>query len=266
MIYCVWYPSGGFGHFINAVLSLHGSNFVRPTNAIAFGADGNAHSLALTVPKYFHDRPYEKFAFDDSSNYSVLIDNGINNCSKTFQKTFNGSKVIKLCYNDLSWPVVAKTSIIKASRSSLDQELIINNNWPVNETWAVREKYSLYLKEHTLRSAWQPDPDCYNLDIYTLLSYQTLKVFLDDITGISEFDSLYNKWWRANHKYFFPVVEAVDIVNSINQQQIKDLSHITDIWDQAVINYILDLKLGIDIPVNDYPDWFQNTDQIFKLL
>ena len=30
MIYCVQYPSGGFGHFINAILTLHGVEFVRP--------------------------------------------------------------------------------------------------------------------------------------------------------------------------------------------------------------------------------------------
>ena len=32
MIYCVWYPSGGFGHFINAVISLYGVDFKRPKN------------------------------------------------------------------------------------------------------------------------------------------------------------------------------------------------------------------------------------------
>ena len=32
MIYCVWYPSGGFGHFINAVLTLYSKDFEVPHN------------------------------------------------------------------------------------------------------------------------------------------------------------------------------------------------------------------------------------------
>jgi len=266
MIYCVWYPSGGFGHFINAVLSLYGDNFVRPSNHITFSNTGNAHSLNLVVPKYLHDGPYPKIAFDDTKNYSVLIDNGINNCSKKFLKTFNTNKVIKLFYDDLSWPVVAKTSIIKASQSSLIQELAVDANWPCQEPWAVREKYSLYLKEHSLRSAWGPDKNCYNLNVYTLLSYQKLKDFFNNVVGVSEFKILHSRWLQANREYFFPIVESANIIAAIKSRQTLNLHYINDIWDQAVINYILNLEFGVDIPVNDYPNWFRDTDQILKLL
>jgi hypothetical protein len=29
MIFCVWYPTGGFGHFINGILHTFRENFVR---------------------------------------------------------------------------------------------------------------------------------------------------------------------------------------------------------------------------------------------
>jgi hypothetical protein len=266
MIYCIWYPSGGYGHFVNAILSLHGDGFTRPNNSITFSANGNAHSLNLVVPKYFHDQPYPEIVFDNATNYSVLIDNGINNCGKKFLNTFSNSKVIKMYYDDLSWPVVAKTLIIKASQSSLKQELTVDSNWPSTEPWAIREKYSLYLKEHTLRSAWTTDSECYNLNVSTLMSYQTLKDFINNIVKVSEFESLYNNWWQLNCKYFSPIIEAVNIINAISLGQNLDLNHITDIWDQAVINYILSIKLDIDVPVNDYLNWFQDTNQISKLL
>jgi hypothetical protein len=266
MIYCVWYPSGGFGHFVNAILSLHGDGFARPDNSVTFSTNGDAHSLNLVVPKYFHDQPYPEIVLDSGTNYSVLIDNGINNRGKKFLNIFGNSKVIKLYYDDLSWPVVAKTSIIKASQSSLEQELTVDSNWPSTDPWAIREKYSLYLKEHTLRSAWTPDPDCYNLNVSTLLSYQKLKDFINSIVNVSEFESLYNNWWLSNCEYFSPIVEAVDIINAISLRQNLDLNHITNIWDQAVINYLISIKLGIDVPVNGYPNWFQDTNQISKLL
>ena len=123
MIYCVWYPSGGFGHFINAVLNLHGKNFVRPTNEIKFSHTGNLHALELPAPKYCHDPKNYNFSFDQNFNYSVLIDNGINNEGEKFKTIFPTAHIIKLCYNDVSWPIVAKTMIDKAMQSSLDEQL-----------------------------------------------------------------------------------------------------------------------------------------------
>ena len=112
MIYCIWYPSGGFGHFVNAVISLHGDNFVRPKNKLEFSDNGDSHLLDLTAPKYFHDNKYN-FTFDDNVNYSVLIDNGINNEGVKFLENFPSAKVIKMCYTDNTWPVIAKTMIDK---------------------------------------------------------------------------------------------------------------------------------------------------------
>jgi len=49
MIYCVWYPSGGFGHFINGILTLHGKGFKRPTNKIEFSTTGDSHKFIMPV-------------------------------------------------------------------------------------------------------------------------------------------------------------------------------------------------------------------------
>jgi hypothetical protein len=266
MIYCVWYPGGGFGHFINAVLTLYGNNFVRPNKSLKFSNNGNSHNLDLVAPKYFHNNKYPNFDFDPLKNYSVLIDNGIGDSSKRFVTTFVDSSVIKMCYNNISWPIVAKTNIVKASKSTIESELSIDSQWPDHSDWAVREKYTLYLKEHSFKSAWLPDKNTYNIDILTLINYKDLYYQLSNIVDLANFEELHKTWIDSNFEYFFPVIEATTIVKYIQNQTLVDLTHITSLWDQAVINYFIELEFDIEIPVNDYANWFQNTKQIIDLI
>ena len=156
MIYCVWYPSGGFGHFINGILNSYGQNFVRPKNKFEFSENGNSHQLDQVAPKYFQDQNYYTFDFDQSKNYSVLIDNGINNESKNFLNFFPDAKVIKICYSNITWPIIAHTMIVKAQRKNLTSELPIVE-WDSTEMWAQREKYFLFLRDHPLRYMWKSD-------------------------------------------------------------------------------------------------------------
>jgi hypothetical protein len=159
MIYCVWYPSGGFGHFVNAILTLHGQNFVRPKKSLTFSADGNSHNLDLVVPKYFKDCWPGRIEFVDSKNYCVLIDNGIDNESTQFKSQFPNATVIKICYSAYSWPVVARTMIEKAMSSSIESQLPVDNNWRTDEPWARREKYFLFLRDHAFRCAWKSEDE-----------------------------------------------------------------------------------------------------------
>jgi hypothetical protein len=269
MIYCVWYPSGGYGHFINAVLSLYGKNFARPNNQLVFDQSGTSHSLDPVAPKYsnFKNLPYS-FTFDPLKNYSVLVDNGINDTSQLFLNCFPASTVIKVCYNNISWPIVAQTSIIKAANSTLSTELALGSGWSDNKDWALREKYFLYLRDHPLRTTWTTSdiPASHSLDIMTLLDYKTFYNYLTSIVEVAEFEQLHAEWRSANYKYFSPVVESINIIKAIKNQQHIDTAHVCDIWDQAVVNYFLNLEFGIEVPANDYAEWFQNTQQISKIL
>ena len=101
MIYCIWYPSGGFGHFVNSILTMYGENFARPHNQkIKFGSNGHAHDIKLVAPTYFHDPETYNFNFDNSVNYSVLIDNGMANEGLRFKSFFPDAHIIKMCYLD----------------------------------------------------------------------------------------------------------------------------------------------------------------------
>lgn len=267
MIYCIWYPSGGFGHFINAVLTLHGDNFVRPTKTIKFSETGDLHDLDLVLPKYYHNCEYKLEYTDPSKNYCVLVDNGINNNSTKFKNLFIGSKIIKICYNDRSWPIIAKTLIVKAMHSNLNSELPLGSNWPSTENWAVREKYFLYLRDHPFRYMWQPSHDCDVLYMDSLFNYTVLMDSLS-VLGIDcdNFETLHQTMLDANLSYFSSVFYADKIIKAIETNQHIDISDITDLWDQAVVNYFIQIKFGIEIPANTHADWFTNTQEINKLL
>lgn len=261
MIYCVWYPSGGFEHFINAILSLYGKNFMRPKNSLEFSSKGDSHALDLVAPPYFHNPVNYYFKFDPNINYSVLIDNGINDQSDQFRSVFPKADVIKICYGDISWPVVARTIIEKAMSADIATEL---SSW-ANDNWAVREKYFLFLRDHNLRSAWRPSSSDFNLYVDHLFEYKNFYTVLESCgVELDNFESKWQQWRQINAQYIDPVETAHDIVDNLKHSQ--DLSNINDIWTQAVVYYFIWTKFKIEVPHNDYANWFTNTKEIVTML
>jgi len=267
MIYCIWYPSGGFGHFINSILSLHGKGFARPvTKSFKFSSTGDSHELELVAPKYLHNPLEYKFNFDDQFNYSVLIDNGINNEEKKFIDTFPTATVIKMCYDDLSWPVVSKTMINKVLKSSVEEELG-TTEWNGNDDWMLREKYFLFFKDHNLRHAWRPDHNVNNLLVTDLIDYSKLiDQFKNFNIECNDFRPLWNEWYVSNYKYFYPMLTGQQIINDVKNNIHRELTHITDVWTQAVVYYYIWLHWRFEVPHNDFSNWFTNTRDIAIML
>jgi len=265
MIYCIWYPSGGFGHFVNGILSLHGKNFSRPkSKTITFSGNGNSHALDLVAPKYNHHLKDYNFKFYDHINYSVLIDNGINDEEEKFRSIFPFAHIIKICYDDVSWPIVAKTMIDKAMKSSIKIELDDHQHtWNCNHLWAERERYFLFLRDHPLRQAWKPNPTTTNWLVNHMLSYPILiKQIHDSDIIVDDFRSLWDQWYTANKKYIDPVTDAQLVIQSIKKNNNINLDHISDTWNQSVLYYFLWLEFGQEVPHNDYANFFKDTNQI----
>jgi hypothetical protein len=270
MIYCVWYPSGGFGHFVNAILTVYGDNFVRPKKSLEFSSTGDSHSLDLVVPKYFHECWPGGIEFLKDKNYCVLIDNGIDNQSGDFKTTFPNATVIKICYSTNSWPVVARTMIEKAMNSTIEEQLSVDQ-WDTAEPWAQREKYFLYLRDHPLRHAWQSKSKIImednELDVGELYEdYDWCRSSINGIVKTEDFYDLWKEWREANAKYIDPVKIADKILSCILTNHHEDLIHITDSWTQAVVYYYIWAKYNIEVPHNDYSNWFTNTADIVKML
>lgn len=263
MIYCIWYPSGGFGHFINAMISLHGKNFYRPKQGFKLSENGNSHDVPLVIPRYRRHKKFSMPELDPAFNYSVLIDNGIDDEDIEFLPTFPGANIIKVCYDDRSWPVVAYTHIIKAMNSRLEDQLSLSQDlWPDQSAWAQREKFFLYLRDHSFRHSWRPSDTVHALPIACLYDYLDMKTVLSAI-GIETdpFDQDWAQWRTANAKYLEPVLIAQTIVENLENQD-QDLSHIQDVWTQAVIYYYLWLEFDRGVPHNDYANFFKSTGEI----
>jgi len=267
-IYCIWYPSGGFGHFINAVISLHGHGFARPNSTFALSYSGNSHEVELVADKYIHDPDSYYFEFDPKQKYSVLIDNGITNEGIKFKQHFPTAKIIKICYNDVTWPIVARTTIDKAMSSTIDSEIVVDSQlWPGDDSWAKREKFYLYLRDHKLRWHWKPSEDCSILQIDQMLSYNKLVSGLTACgIDLENFDTDWNSWRQANDVYIHPVELSLKIIKSIAERQNMNLESTNDLWTQAVVNYFIWLHYGFEVPANDYSNWFTSTEQIAKML
>jgi hypothetical protein len=267
MIYCIWYPPGGFGHFINAVLSLHGQQFARPNElTLKFSSAGDSHALPLSAPKYFKDPDTYVFDFDQKLNYSVLIDNGAFNEGKKFLEIFPDSTVIKICYDDIFWPLVSRTMIDKAMESTIENELS-PVQWGNHSNWAIREKYFLFFRDHGLRHAWKLDNNTKNLFVNDLLDYDVLNNRFNTF-GIqcSNFEPLWTEWYKNNYKYFSPLLTCQQIIKNIKNNVYMNLSSITDIWTQAILYYYIWLEFNFEVPHNDYSNWFTTTNDIVIML
>lgn len=265
MIYCIWYPSGGFGHYINAIVSLYGKNFCRPKSNLIFSDVGNSHQLDLIAPKYFKDPDVYRFDFDQSLNYSVLIDNGINNEGKRFKNFFpENTKVIKVGYSNWSWPIVAKTMIVKALQSSLHNEVNVSlEHWNTREPWALREKYFLYLRDHELRYKWKPDSEIF-VDVLDIFQLEQLTTRLNEAgIELENFETLHLDFLNYNKQYVDPLHQAKNVLKNLNQNLELD---ITDIWTQAIVYYYIWLKYNIEVLHNDYSNWFTSTNDIVTML
>lgn len=253
MIYCIWYPSGGFGHFVNSILNLHGQNFVRPKQKIQFSATGNSHNVDYVAPPYTKDQDQYSFKFGDA-NYSVIVDNGINNESTKFCKFFPGATIIKLCYDDQSWPIVAHTMIVKALQSDIDSELPVDE-WECTEDWAKREKYFLFLRDHALRYAWKPDAISHAININNLLDYKTFNNSIHQLgIKVEPFDEVWAQWFSANKIYIDPVLKTQDMLNN-------KWHNLDTLWEQAVFYYQIWCRYGIEVPHNDYANFFKDQQQ-----
>lgn len=263
----MWYPAGGFGHFINSILTLYGQGFVRPNNTeFSFSNDGNSHALELVAPKYYNDPEDYNFSFEQSEIYSVLVDNGNNNETKRFLNYFSNPQVIKVCYTDYSWPIIARTMIEKGMRVGFDQEVNLDSDaWPTTEDWALREKYFLFLRDNHLRSAWRNDSACSNLLVEDLLKYKRFKDRLISFGIVTEtFEDFWLEWRKANNKYIDPCETARYVLDNIDKEE--SLTHISDIWTQAVVYYYIWLTYEFEVPHNDYNNWFTNTKDISIML
>jgi len=268
------YPSGGFGNFIFHVLTECADNTYKPDNkSFQFDLNGNSHATKKYTPVFFHDNPNYKIQLPETNKESlILCDNGINNDEYVLvNKIFNNPTIIRMVIDEPVRPVIYKTCVIKAQKSRLIDESLsrVLANWGTQEDYAIRENFTLLY--HNWPFKWDSKPGCINVSIAKLIANpsETLTDLIANINGtvldVRQLTDLCGKWADANKLYFSILTEWQNIESALNNGTNYKLN-VADLHDQGYINYCIERKYNITIPVFDYKDWFVDTNHIRTLL
>ena len=272
----IQYPCGGFGHFTHVILSSFCKVFEGDFINYDFGQGGDSHAYPLKLPKYYPDARYDQEKFlenlsDLKSEYAtVLIDSGADD-SDHYRKFISSDISIRVCYDDWSWPLIAKM-VYTRCMSALENQPQSIDNWikpdqnmwaDLSQPWVIREKFFLYLRDHPHRHDWRANQSTLNIPIESFLTYGTLHESLSTCFELSNFEQFYNSWYKVNCGHFESYLDAQDIIKNLNNN--KDISGVSDYYTQSVVYYFIWLMYQFEVPHNDY-NWFTNTSDIATML
>lgn len=276
-IILISYPTGGFGNFIYYILSTFSNNTYKVDNNFQFSETGNSHSVVKYTPVYFKDPDeYVLPTIDTKNKILILCDNGINNDKYLkINYHFRNHKIIRMIIDEEVRPVIYATCIIKGMVQDINTEssFHVRSNWSDHdEEYAIRENYTLLY--HNWPFNWNAcvQSNVVNVSVKQLIDdpVTTLKNLIISIDGTlineKEFVETCRQWSYVNSQYFTPYLEWEKIENSIDNYQCYNLSSIKNLHDQGYINYKIEKKYNITIPVYDYRNWFSTTDDITKMI
>jgi|688.fasta_scaffold10387_3 hypothetical protein len=273
-IICISYPSGGFGNFLYYILSEFASQTVKLSdNKLTFSKDGNSHSIVMYTNTYFMDPDEFQLHCDiDPMNNKVVVlcDNGINNDSyDKINVTFPNARIVRIVIDPAVRPIIYQTCIIKAVGQDFNtnHSQHVKNNWSdAAEDYAIRENFTLLY--HNWSYGWEPSELAINLSFEQLLiqPIDTIKELINqlDMQLVNEarLKLVIDDWYIANAKYFNVYSYTNLILTALENKENIDISHIVDLHEQGYINYCIEKQYNIEIPVYDYRNWFQSTEQI----
>ena len=147
--------------------------------------------------------------------------------------------------------------ITKAMGAEKSEEIAVDQDkWSSLEPWAQREKYFLFLRDHSLRHAWRSNKMYNTLWVNDVIDYKKFVNSLSQLGVITEdFASVHNQWRRSNQPYIDPVIIAEEFVNNASD------TVITDVWTQSIVYYQIWCKYGVEVPHNDFANFFQSQEQ-----
>lgn len=276
-IILVSYPSGGFGNFIYHALTEHAALTVKYSSKFSFSETGNSHGRAHYCNTYYKDpTSYLPSIINDCyGKILVLCDNGILNDSyHKINTVFPNATIVRLVIDKAARPVIYRTMIEKALESNLsvNAEPHIQTNWSdSNEDYATRENFTLMY--HSWEYGWEynTSQNIVNVPLLELITKPTecitklINKLHDTVIHPARLQELCNTWLTANNKYFavFYIWQKLNLAldNGTNYQLT-----VTDLHDQGYLNYCIESKFNVIIPVYDYKDWFTSSTDIIEMI
>lgn len=277
----VSYPSGGYGFYMARLINFFVTNVIKTSDLFQFDETGTSHLLPLVAGDIHFEQNHNLRSIDqiyqsdiDQQKYIIIpYCPGINNDNPyKIEKDFPNSKIIRLYYQDNTWPLVFQNCIIKAANDTLEKKVKFESErFGSSDDWAQRENYTLLCQHHELREKWKPHANKHwlNIDIYDLITnphgclYKVAEFIDGNLEQIDLLDHKHQQFLNAN-PHTVQHLANLQIVNDLLKE--KSLNHITELYQQAVINFYVKCKFDFWVPPNDYADWFTNTTQIVKML
>jgi len=275
------YPSGGYGYYFTRLINSFVTNVVQTADLFEFDQLGTSHLLPLVAGDIHHEQNRNLYSVNDCYQHDIdqqkyiLIPYcpGIQNDTTTnLEVNFPNAKIARLCYYDNTWPLVFQNCITKAVVGTLGTDVEFDDKrFGSSENWARRENFDLMFAHHHYRNMWKTHEHVQflNIDIFDLLTnpQHCLAQVADFINGTTtNLDLLptrHQQFLNANPN----TVRHFEILHTVESLKIeKDLTHITNLYQQAVINFYIQTKFNFIIPPNDYADWFTNTKEIVTML
>lgn len=277
-IILISYPPGGFGNFLFHALTEYADSTYKPVNSeFSFSKTGNSHSTTKYTKIYFKDpSDYIVSVPDQTKKTLVLCDNGIDNDSyEKINQVFNNATIVRTVIDPAVRPVIYQTCIVKAKESDPNvetQQQVLNNWTDYNEDYAKRENFTLFY--HNWSFGWDAvtDHNVINVSLEHLIT-NTVGCLIDLITRlgcqvikIGQLEEFCQQWQTSNQQYFDVYWQWQRINSAFDSNTNLSINNITSLHDQGYINYCIERKFNVTIPVYDYRDWFVDTNQILQMI
>lgn len=271
------YPPGGFGNFIFHMLTEFADNTYKPKNQnFKFSSSGNSHDTIKYTNIYYNDPDSYTLNFPNTTKkVLVLCDNGNNDSYTKIRKFFPTAKIIRLVISPAIRPVIYQTCIKKAVRKNLIDNISthVSQHWDnYTEAYAIRENFTLMY--HNWNPIWGPNnnKNIINVDIESLVTdpVQTIINLITSINGsaihLDKLVQLCNDWRVANKDYFELYYLWTKLNLALDHGDFIELPSDLDLHAQGYLNYCIENKYNVIIPVYDYRNWFQTTNDIKEMI
>jgi hypothetical protein len=277
-IILISYPSGGFGNFIYYILTKFADQTVKvPNIGFNLSVDGDSHATTKYTEIYYQDpAEYIPNISVDPKDKKILVlcDNGIlNDKYSKIKIVFPMATIVRIVINLAVRPVIYQTCIVKAMKKDMNtiNQYHIDGNWSDADTdYAQRENFTLFY--HHWPFEWQESADTINLSLEDLIidPIETIIKLINRL-GMQLVDKdllrpVINDWLTANAEYFSVYWSTKTIMQALESKKHIDISNIVDLHEQGYINYCIEAKYHVTIPVYDYKDWFKSTLEISNMI
>ena len=263
MLVCVDYPSGGFGHFIAALLSRSFDSVFDRGGEFLLDSKGTSHQYPLHYSKWRHRDPsfelQPKFDFGDKHSV-LLVDSGFDNSSDVIFSKIEAPFIIRLCIDDRAKSIVHQTCKIKAENSLFN---LNGNDWEERELFTLTYHHIDNNHDYYLNT-FSPGSDFFEINISDLFfNFESVKHRLAEVFGQpnNNIDLMHQQMVQSNIDF----IKAEKLVNSFEQSKPINWNEYS-IHEQGFFNYWIEKTHNIEIPVFDYKDWFSSYEDVHELL